>query len=238
MKAWAALLVALVAAGYAWQSHRAAVRRLQAQLLQAAPDAVIRRSDLVKAAVTEATPLYARYCAACHGDHMQGNTALGAPDLTDSHWLYGSGSVYDIERTVLYGIRSGNPRARNVTDMPAFGLTGMLKPGEIRELVEYLLMLDHRPYDGQAALAGRALYLSKGNCFDCHGTDALGNTDYGAPDLTADVWNSGGDPGTLYQSIYSGRHRVMPAWRGTLTLEQIRALSVYIYAVSHRLTLH
>src|SRR5690606_18602629 len=33
--------------------------------------------------------LYLDNCAACHGMEAKGNTALGAPNLTDSVWLYG-----------------------------------------------------------------------------------------------------------------------------------------------------
>jgi len=35
-------------------------------------------------------------CAACHGPEGRGNLELGAPDLTDSHWIYGS------DATALY----------------------------------------------------------------------------------------------------------------------------------------
>ena len=41
-------------------------------------------------------------CAACHGAEGKGNTALGAPNLTDAVWLYGSS-----EETIAEGIRNG-----------------------------------------------------------------------------------------------------------------------------------
>jgi cytochrome c oxidase cbb3-type subunit 3 len=41
-------------------------------------------------------------CAACHGVDGKGNTALGAPNLTDAVWLYGSS-----EETIAEGIRNG-----------------------------------------------------------------------------------------------------------------------------------
>lgn len=46
-----------------------------------------------------------RACAACHGPAGKGNPLLGAPDLTDSVWLYG-GSARDIASTITSG-RSG-----------------------------------------------------------------------------------------------------------------------------------
>jgi len=225
----AIVLIALAAVALAMNQRQA---RLRERLLASLPDTAGADPSLVRFASREAQPLYARYCATCHGADMQGNRALGAPNLTDRVWLYGSGSVFDIERTVLYGIRSGNSKAHNVTDMPAFGLTGQLSEAEIRSLVQYVLQLSGRPHDTAAADEGRMLYQGKGGCFDCHSSDGSGNVDYGAPDLTANVWNSGGDAQALYNAIYFGQHRIMPAWRGTLSLAQIRALAVYVHARS------
>ncbi len=117
--------------------------------------------------------------------------------------------------------------------MPAFGLRGVLSAAQIHSVVQYLLQLNGRPYQVEAANEGRALYRGVANCGDCHGPDARGNSDYGAPDLTRNIWTNGGDPQSLYMSIYAGRHRIMPAWRGTLSLQQIRALATYVYSVSH-----
>jgi cytochrome c oxidase cbb3-type subunit III len=41
-------------------------------------------------------------CAACHGIDGKGNPAMGAPNLTDAVWLYGSS-----EETIAEGIRNG-----------------------------------------------------------------------------------------------------------------------------------
>ncbi len=232
---WAlAALAVLAAGGAAWAGVRHARReRLEERLLALFPNAVTARPELVRLAVEEARPLYARRCAACHGPDMHGDPAIGAPNLTDRVWLYGSGTVYDIERTILYGIRSGLSKSHNVTDMPSYGLRGRLTGGQVASLVQYLLKLNGRPHQAEAAEEGRALYYGTPNCGDCHGADARGDSDYGAPDLTINVWNNGGDPQSLYDSIYFGRHRIMPGWIGTLTLEQIRALAVYVYAASH-----
>jgi hypothetical protein len=48
------------------------------------------------------------------------------------------------------------------------------------------------------------------------------------------VWNNGGDEKSIFDSIYYGRHRIMPAWFGVLSLLQIRALAIDVYAMSHR----
>jgi cytochrome c oxidase cbb3-type subunit 3 len=47
-------------------------------------------------------PLFLQNCAACHGADGKGNVAVGAPDLTDDDWLYGS-SQATITETVTKG---------------------------------------------------------------------------------------------------------------------------------------
>ena len=164
---------------------------------------------------------------------MRGNATIGAPDLQDPHWLFGTGRVFDIERTILYGIRASG-RARNVTEMPAFGQTGLLSPGQIQSLVTYLLRLNGRSNDAAGAADGRAVYLGKGGCGDCHGADARGNADYGAPNLTTNSLPDGVSAQALYDSIYFGRHNMMPGFATVLTLGEMRALAVSIYAASHQ----
>jgi cytochrome c oxidase cbb3-type subunit 3 len=208
---------------------------LEGSLLSASPIDVASRPELVRFATEEAKPIYARQCASCHGVDMKGLAPLGAPNLTDQTWLYGNGRVFDIERTILYGIRSGHKKSHNVTEMPAFGQRGQLTQAEINALVQYMLKLSGQPFESGVADLGQALFAGQSaSCADCHAADAKGNDYYGAPDLTANVWNYGGDTRALHNSLYYGRHGVMPAWIGKLTLGQIRALSVYIYAVSHR----
>jgi cytochrome c oxidase cbb3-type subunit 3 len=232
---WTLAVVAIaIAAGAAWAGARHLHReRIEYRLLATFPQQVMSDPQLVRFAVAQARPLFARHCAVCHGRDMRGKTETGAPNLADDVWLYGDGSVYDIERTLLYGVRTGLSKTRNVTDMPGYGLRGRLTSGEINDVVQYLLKMNGRPHQADAAEEGRALYYGKADCGDCHGSDARGDSDYGSPDLTVNVWNSGGDPQSLYRSIYFGRHRIMPAWLGPLSLEQIRALAVYVYTVSH-----
>ena len=51
---------------------------------------------------------------------MTGDPARGAPNLIDAEWIYGSGTVSEIEYTITYGIRAGNPKSRNLAFMPSF----------------------------------------------------------------------------------------------------------------------
>ena len=65
-------------------------------------------------------------CAACHGADGKGNTALGAPNLTDKIWLHGWG-----EEAIVAIINNG--KANN---MPA--QNKLLTPEQIRVLAAYV----------------------------------------------------------------------------------------------------
>ncbi len=58
--------------------------------------------------ITEGPALYEENCAACHGDDGKGNPDLGAPNLTNNIWLYGS-SQEDIVATVTHGRKGVMP---------------------------------------------------------------------------------------------------------------------------------
>ncbi|MCB5363288.1 cytochrome-c oxidase, cbb3-type subunit III [Pusillimonas sp. CC-YST705] len=69
---------------------------------------------------------YDSYCVACHGAEAKGNTALGAPNLTDGTWLYGSS-----EATIVDIILNGRHN-----EMPAQG--HLLSPEQIRILTAWV----------------------------------------------------------------------------------------------------
>jgi cytochrome c oxidase cbb3-type subunit 3 len=70
--------------------------------------------------------VYAQYCAVCHGDDGKGKLEVGAPNLTDKVWLYGSD-----EATIVDLI--ANPR-NGV--MPAW--SGRLDAATIKALAVYV----------------------------------------------------------------------------------------------------
>lgn len=220
----AALLFAL---GHGLQRHSS-----DSMLVREWPEQLEHDPALLRFAVSRAGPLYAANCAACHGPNLEGNRTCGAPNLHDSIWLYGDGGIGDIEHTILYGIRSGHPKAHNLTDMPAEGRTHQLTAIQVDDVAEFVLSLSQQAHDEGAAERGKALFYNQGNCFDCHARDALGNTDYGTPSLRGPTWNYGGDRQALRESIYNGRHGLCPAWIDRLTATQIRALAAYLYVKS------
>jgi cytochrome c oxidase cbb3-type subunit III len=217
------VLLAALGAALVWRGQV----RLADRLLRIPPALVIADPDLRHSAVSMGRPLYARHCASCHGANLQGSAAHGVPNLAASAWLYGNDAI-EVERTILYGIRSGHPKARNITDMPPLVRTGQISPGDARDVVEFLGKLSGGTYDEPMAARGRTIYYDKGNCYDCHADDARGVIDYGTPSLVGPVWLYGGDRNTLYDSIVNGRHGICPAWVNTLAPVQIRALSVFL----------
>ncbi|WP_372018001.1 cytochrome-c oxidase, cbb3-type subunit III [Pseudoxanthomonas sp. 10H] len=57
--------------------------------------------------------LYEGVCAACHGVDGTGNQDLGAPDLTDDYWLYGS-SRESLYQTIAHGRHGSMPAHREL----------------------------------------------------------------------------------------------------------------------------
>lgn len=232
-----AALAVLTAAGMSINNARQ-----YANLLRADPDQVPEKS-LAAFASAQGERLFAQDCAGCHGAAMQGDRARGAPDLTDDDWLYGTGRIPEIERIIRYGIRSGTPRAWNLSEMPGFGKpqpsrtykADPLTPGQIRDVVQYLRLIEDRPADAAAAARGVTVYSTTGACFDCHSEDGRGDPAIGAPNLVDGVWLYGdGSDRSIFKSIAGGHRGVCPAWVDRLKPGEIRALAVHIHIASHK----
>lgn len=81
--------------------------------------------------VVRGKPLFMQTCAACHGPEGKGNQQIGAPNLTDKIWLYGSS-----EQTIIEGITKGR---NNV--MPA--QKDFLGEARVHVLAAYVYSLSH-----------------------------------------------------------------------------------------------
>ncbi len=78
---------------------------LSRQEISAVTDYIMTLSDMVErteAGRTTGAEIYAQQCASCHGDNGLGDQTIGAPNLTDREWLYGSGKA-QIESTIWRG---------------------------------------------------------------------------------------------------------------------------------------
>jgi cytochrome c oxidase cbb3-type subunit 3 len=150
------------------------------------------------------------------------------PNLTDDDWLYG-GSFEKVHETLMGGRRGY---------MPAFG--EVLAAGQIDQLANYVASLSGQAHDSAKAAAGDALFHSEtAACYYCHGVDAKGRKEIGAPNLSDGIWLWANVPAALAGEgkvaairgvIANGLNKgVMPAWAGRLSPEQIKVLTVYVH---------
>ena len=84
-------------------------------------------------AAARGAEVYADNCAACHGEKGEGEQSLGAPNLSDGIWLYGSDRA-DILATVANSRRGVMPHWE-----------GRLDPVTLKQLVVYVHSLGGRP---------------------------------------------------------------------------------------------
>jgi cytochrome c oxidase cbb3-type subunit 3 len=84
----------------------------------------------------------------------------------------------------------------------------------------------NNPYKGnkQIAESGAALFVSM-NCDGCHGGGATG---WVGPSLADGRWRYGGADDEVFESIYYGRPKGMPAFGGVLGSEGIWILVTYL----------
>jgi cytochrome c oxidase cbb3-type subunit 3 len=232
------IVIAAGAAGY--MAHEF---KLRDRLLMADPDAI--DAPLRAWAIPRGRAAYEAHCASCHGLHLAGDPSRGIPNLADHDWLYGTGRVGEIERIILYGIRSGNPKAWDLAVMPAFATANPnkfytmepLDPREVDDAAAYVYSLRHPATDPQAVARGDIVFHAKGFCFDCHGGSAHGDSAIGAPDLTDAVWLYGdGSLRSITDTIAHGLAGVCPAWIDRLRPDTIRSIAVYLNALSTKAT--
>jgi cytochrome c oxidase cbb3-type subunit 3 len=200
--------------------------------------------------------VFADHCAGCHGADLKGLPGQHTPDLTDAEWRFGGDDLLsggetkypsDVEWTVRYGIRSGNPNARGAEvnmlafdpqyrtkdDTDDFGDSWFINLDEIDDVVEYVLQISGRTADKVKAARGETLFHdgAKGNCYDCHGEDGAGIDTFGSTNLTRpDLYLYGSDRASIRESIVKGRHGSMPPFEGVLKPEEIKAVSVFVFS--------
>lgn len=181
-------------------------------------------ADIMNVVRQTGPALFGDNCAGCHGVSATGN--VGYPNLVQSPMMWG-GDADTVAETIRVGINATHPETR-FAQMLAFGRDQMLSGPEITALADYLVGLS----GGEAKLAGPELAAAEtlfaDNCAGCHGVDAAGMVDTGAPNLTDAFWIYGGDHSTIRRSIYEGRQGTMPAWEGRLSAAQIRLLALYV----------
>ena len=171
--------------------------------------------------------LFGDNCAACHGRDAKGGN--GFPSLTTTSWLWG-GDPEAMAETIRVGINSAHPKARTSVMMP-FGRDQILPRADIDNVVAYVRSLSAPAATGNVE-AGKAVYAA--NCASCHGDDGNGKADLGAPDLTDQIWIYGGDQKSIYDSVWAGRHGLMPTWEARLSSIDRKILVLYLIDLRSR----
>jgi cytochrome c oxidase cbb3-type subunit III len=182
--------------------------------------------ELLSFALAGGEAAFGDNCAPCHGRGAQG--AFGYPNLRDDSWLWGDGTLAAIHKTILHGIRSGDPDTQT-NQMPAFGRTGVLNEPQIADVAEFTLSLSGKADDKAADERGAKIFAT--TCTPCHGADGKGNPKLGAPNLTDELWLYAGDKQTIMADIRNGRGGVMPAWITRLDPETIKELAIYVHSL-------
>ncbi|MGE0005073.1 MAG: cytochrome-c oxidase, cbb3-type subunit III [Parvibaculaceae bacterium] len=189
--------------------------------------AALKADPVIMRHVREAgRTLFTDNCAACHGVSATGGP--GFPDLTAKAWLWG-GAPEMLAQTISIGINSTNDDTRT-SQMMGFGSTGALEPRQVAQVAAYVRSLSGAAGEegGDAGTLAAGQEIFKANCVSCHGDDARGKQDVGAPDLTDRTWIYGGDLESVYRTVYSGRQGHMPHWKGRLSPAEIKLLALYV----------
>lgn len=163
-------------------------------------------------------------CAPCHGSGASGGP--GFPNLNDDDWLWG-GDLDSIQKTISHGIRFDADPDTHVSEMPAFG--DVLDRNQIRDVAVYVWSLTNAPSDPALVPAGKRIFMD--NCAACHGEDAKGKLEVGAPNLADAIWLKGAGEDAIIRQVTAPKHGVMPAWSGRLGDTTVKELTVFVHSL-------
>lgn len=180
--------------------------------------------QLMQFAVAGGASAFKVNCAQCHGSGAAGFP--GFPNLNDDDWIWG-GTVDDIYHTIAHGIRHPGDDDTRISDMPAYG--DILQPEEIRQVAAYVVSLTGTPADASMVEPGAQVFAD--NCAACHGDDARGNREMGAPDLADAIWLKGEGEAAIAAQIRAPKHGVMPAWLPRLGEPTVKQLAVFVHSL-------
>jgi len=189
-----------------YAAHFARFDKLDAPTLRRTPEAM-----------AAARNLFANNCSTCHGSDARG--ARGFPNLTDNDWLYGGDPD-----TLLATIANGRHGV-----MPPWGYA--LGAAGVEDVIAYVLSLSQTGLPADMVAAGKPRFDMF--CTACHGVDAKGNQQLGAPNLTDDTWLYGDSSDSIRLTLTKGRNNQMPAHLPLLGEQKVRMLAAYIYSLSH-----
>jgi cytochrome c oxidase cbb3-type subunit 3 len=191
-------------------------------------DDVPKNKELYDYALNSGKVTFANNCQPCHG--VAGSGRPGFPVLASDAWLWG-GTLDAIQQTITYGIRSGHPQARD-SQMPRFGVDGILTPAQIDTVSYYVRFLEGHPEPGvDPKVMSNAKQIFMDNCAPCHGPNGDGNRDVGAPRYHDRTFLYGPDRYAIIRQVTNPRMGVMPAWTYRLDATTIKCVALYVHSL-------
>lgn len=193
--------------------------------IQAKPVSEITADDALREfAVAAGAATFKVNCVQCHGSGAQGSK--GFPNLNDDDWLWG-GKAEQIQQTIAHGIRFASDPDTRVSEMPAFG--DIITTDQTKQVGAYVASLSGPVQDTSLIEPGANVFAE--NCAGCHGENAKGNKEFGAPDLTDAIWLYGPGETAIAAQVRAPKHGVMPAWIGRLGEIKVKELAVYVHSL-------
>jgi cytochrome c oxidase cbb3-type subunit 3 len=163
-------------------------------------------------------------CVQCHGSGAQGSR--GFPNLNDDDWLWG-GKAEQIQQTITHGIRFASDPDTRLSEMPAF--RDIITADQIAQVSAYVASLSGKVQDASLIAPGAKVFAE--NCVSCHGDNAKGNKELGAPDLTDAIWLYGSGETAIAAQVRAPKQGVMPAWGARLGETKVKELAVYVHSL-------
>ncbi len=187
-------------------------------------DEIESNPELLQFAIAGGAAAFKVNCVQCHGSGAQGSA--GYPNLNDDDWLWG-GSVDAIYQTIAHGIRYEQDDDTRISEMPAFG--DILEPDQIKQVAAYVESLSGTPSNADLVEPGKVVFAE--NCAACHGEDAKGGQDFGAPNLADAIWLYDGSEAGIAAQVTNPKHGVMPAWGARLGDATVKELAVFVHSL-------
>ena len=135
----------------------------------------------------------------------------------------------DIHTTITHGIRNTTDDQARYSQMPAFGVDGLLDAPQIDAVVQHVLAISGQEHDAALAAEGATVFAE--NCAACHMEDGTGDRTQGAPNLTDAIWLYGGTAADLTYTVTNARFGVMPNWNTRLSEAEIRSVALYVHSL-------
>ena len=187
-------------------------------------DEILADDNLRQFATAAGSAAFKVNCIQCHGSGAQGSP--GFPNLNDDEWLWG-GKIDQIYQTIAHGVRFAGDEETHASEMPAFA--EILEPQQVNEVAAYVASLSGTADTPDLVPAGAKVFAD--NCAACHGENAKGNKEMGAPDLTDAIALYASGQTAIAQQVRHPKHGVMPAWGARLGDVKVKELAIFVHSL-------